>query len=183
MSLYFNGPYASHHLIGTEIDTQHGKATITEFYDKREVWIKFHNTGYETTTTIYRVNAGTASDPTHPTVCGVGFMGEGEYNSATHEREYHMWNNMIRRCYQVANRPKEFKSYEGVTVATDWHNFQNFCEDIQWLIGYDDWLENEERYEIDKDLMCAALKLPKKVYSKETCCFLTASENSSIARK
>lgn len=84
---------------------------------------------------------------------------------------------MIRRCYSEKFL-NEYPSYKGVTVCERWHNFQKFCEDIKCLRGYDEW-KSELGYELDKDILCDKLNIYPKIYSPETCMFISKKENVS----
>ena len=45
---------------------------------------------------------------------------------------------MLQRCYDKKYQEIQ-PTYKGITVNSRWHNFQVFCEDIQYLEGYQDW--------------------------------------------
>ena len=48
----------------------------------------------------------------------------------TNHRLYHIWYNMLQRCYNPKN--KQYKDYggRGITVCERWHLVENFIEDI-----------------------------------------------------
>lgn len=111
-------------------------------------------------------------------IFGVGFVGEGENKVSicgVRTKEYLTWWRMLERCYNIKKR-NVFKNYEGCTVEERWFNFQNFCEDIKEIKGYSEWKKNTEKmkYSLDKDIKIKGNKL----YSKDTCLFVTISENS-----
>ena len=118
-------------------------------------------------------------NPNKPRVYGVGYLGQGEYNAFQDKhttKRYRAWNAMLRRCYSEEYK-KLYPSYKDCTVDPRWHNFQNFCEDIQELEGYEEWKNNTEprKYTLDKDI-----KQPNtitKVYSKDTCVFISEVSN------
>ena len=127
------------------------------------------------------IKTGEVKNYFHKSVYGIGCLGKGKHKPSrtvkgkvVHSREYVLWNAILRRCYSeesLAKRP----SYEKVTVDTRWFNFQNFCEDLPFIECYDLWMKNSERYDLDKDLK--QIGITEKVYSKDTCKFVTASEN------
>ena len=80
---------------------------------------------------------------------------------------YQKWKSMLYRVYKT--REKE-KSYEKCSVCDEWLTFSNFKS----------WMETQdwEGKQLDKDL----LLLGNKVYSPETCCFIYADLNVSIAK-
>jgi hypothetical protein len=118
---------------------------------------------------------GKIKNPNKPNVLGVGFIGEGDavcYVSNNNTREYNAWHSMITRChcpkYQALN-----PSYIGCSIDPRWHSFNNFWNDIKNLENYDRWKLNIEKMELDKDLKI----LGNKLYSKDTCMFVTEKEN------
>ncbi len=101
-------------------------------------------------------------------VCGVG-INDAEYS--VRERIggtrlfcqfYLKWAGMLRRCY---SGDKTFKTYSECYVCDEWLTFSNFKS----------WMENQdwEGKHLDKDLLAAG----NKVYSPETCCFISPSLN------
>lgn len=83
---------------------------------------------------------------------------------------YRKWKGMIARCY--SSRLK-YKMYEDVWVCEEWHSFMNFRK----------WMETQdwEGKCLDKDL----LVIGNKVYSPETCIFVSSAVNSfcQVSRK
>lgn len=80
---------------------------------------------------------------------------------------YEKWKSLLLRCYDVkhqATRPK----YSGCFVCEEWLTFSNFKA----------WMEKQdwEGKELDKDL----LVMGNKLYSPETCVFITHQVNSFI---
>lgn len=72
-------------------------------------------------------------------------------------------------------------SYKDVVTCERWKSFQNFSEDIKSLTGYSLWKESYSGYEydLDKDIKVKG----NKVYSKETCMFVSRKENTSRENK
>ncbi len=81
---------------------------------------------------------------------------------------YKTWHNMINRCYSQSYS-KRFTAYLGCTVDESWHYFMTFK----------DWMETQdwEGQHLDKDLLIDG----NKVYSPETCCFISRSINNFIS--
>lgn len=110
-------------------------------------------------------------------VCGIG-VNDADYNvyitAKTGEGNkrkiiwkcpfYIRWANMFRRCYGDKYQER-FPTYIGCSVCEDWYYFSNFKA---WM-EQQDW---EEKH-LDKDLLLAG----NKVYSPETCVFLTPEVN------
>ena len=77
---------------------------------------------------------------------------------------YRVWLNMLQRCYSTKFQEKH-PTYEGCSVSEEWLRFSNFRA---WMV-VQDW----EGKQLDKDLLFEG----NKVYSKETCVFVTRSVN------
>ena len=141
---------------------------IIEFKDEYRVRLK---------TTYNLCKRGEIKNPYHPTLYNVGYLGmyKGEKLVASRfKREYEVWSKMIARCYNKSLIPKS-----GITptVCKRWHCFANFLEDLPLIENYNLWLTNpKQRVALDKDLKQPTTE--NKIYSLETCIFLTASDNS-----
>ena len=78
---------------------------------------------------------------------------------------YQVWKSMIDRCYSTKTQERS-PTYQECTVATEWltfSNFKNWMEKQQW-----------EGNQLDKDLLIKG----NKVYSEDTCLFVTQMVNS-----
>ncbi len=77
---------------------------------------------------------------------------------------YETWTGMIKRCYYDKYQDK-YPTYIGCIVTNEWHSFMAFKS----------WMETQdyENKQLDKDL----LFIGKKVYSPETCIFVTCQVN------
>jgi hypothetical protein len=126
------------------------------------------------------IKKGNIKNPNCPSVYGVGYVGQGRWSSVSNgknTKEYRTWVHMIRRCYSERFQKKN-TSYRGTTVDEKWFCFQNFCDDIQNLFGYEDW-KNNLGYELDKDILCEKMKIYPKIYAPETCIFVSKKINVS----
>lgn len=99
-------------------------------------------------------------------------------------REYQIWKDMIRRCFSknTESERRRHATYDGVKVCDRWLVFSKFLEDLPLIEGYALW-KNQKGYELDKDKKQQGLENKDKIYSVETCCFITHEENVSIATK
>lgn len=83
---------------------------------------------------------------------------------------YIKWTDMISRCYNKHN--KDYKTYgaRGITVCEEWKLFSNFAKwfGMNYISGF----------VLDKDLLSTG----SKIYSPETCVFISNKENISISR-
>jgi hypothetical protein len=77
---------------------------------------------------------------------------------------YKTWSAMLKRCYHKTTILQQ-PTYDGCSVCIEWHTFSNFKA----------WMETQdwEGKELDKDLLVK----DNKVYSPETCVFISSSLN------
>lgn len=77
---------------------------------------------------------------------------------------FQTWKNMLKRCYSTKFQEHN-KTYVGCTISEEWHTFSNFKV----------WMETQdfEGLQLDKDLLVVG----NKVYSPETCVFVTEMVN------
>jgi len=80
---------------------------------------------------------------------------------------YRVWINMIERCYSKVKHQRH-PTYKECTVDANWLIFSNFKE---WM-KTQDWKNKD----LDKDL----LVYENKLYSKNTCIFISHTLNSVI---
>lgn len=160
---------------GTILPTRKwGEVRILEYLGAKDVTVEFLNTGTVRTTRSELIRKGIVDDPMHPSVFGVGFMGDGPYGSRTHRKEYQTWKGVLERCYcpkLKSVRP----TYVGVTCNPQWHNFQEFAEWCQWQKGF-----GLKGWELDKDLI--SMQTGSRQYSPETCVFVPQELNAFLTK-
>ena len=135
------------------------------------------------------INKAELRDLNFKTLHDIGYLGYGEHKSVDKNiqtKEYKLWNRVITRCY--SEKSKESRpTYKDVTVEERWHCFQNFCEDLPSIKGYENWINDESEgrcnIEFDKDILCEKLNINPKVYSRDTCMFVTQAENLEQSSK
>lgn len=140
----------------------------------RKATVKFLDTGTVTDVLKGNLIRGEVKDRNKPTVVGVGYIGYGKYDKrckTEHLKAYMCWHNMLIRCYDSSYH-KSSPTYYECSVVDEWHNFQNFAE---WY--YDNYPKDGSSYQLDKDKLVNG----NKIYSPETCVFLTHAENAIIA--
>lgn len=151
--------------------------SVTYYRNSSDVGIIFHdNFGWNTSVTASNLVRGGFKNFYHPSVCGVGYMGVGEYKmykKGVVTREYRVWLGVIQRCYSERQKSKKFNTYSDCSVCEEWHNFQNFAE---WYTSHEFY---NLGYELDKDIKVKG----NRVYSKENCCLVPAYINLLIHTK
>ena len=80
---------------------------------------------------------------------------------------YRTWSSMLGRCYSSKHQNKQ-PTYKGCSVSEEWLTFSNFKR----------WMEQQDFVgkQLDKDLLFEG----NKVYSAETCVFVTKMVNTFI---
>jgi len=116
-----------------------------------------------------------------PSIAGVGYI--GKLIQKDHKREYSIWKHMLHRCYNEYDDNYHKYGFLGVSVAERWFDFENFVVDIPSIENYDKILFDSKVLQLDKDKKQIDLPIGKRIYSLETCCFLTAQENLFYSRK
>lgn len=144
-----------------------GKVEVLDYRGWCNVHYRFIDTGYSGVTRAYLIRTGSLRDPYGVAVKGKGYTGKGEYDSR--DNAHKIWSSIMNRCYDEGYKLKN-PTYEGCTVSDEWLNYQNFAE---WY--YTNYPEDDQgtRYEVDKDIKVEGNKL----YSPDTCLFVTPIEN------
>lgn len=145
----------------------YGPFVVIAYNGAQDVLVKFIETGYTTSAESGSIRKGDVKDRLKPTVCGVGYIGDGGYKASIkglQTNSYQIWLGMMKRCYSDKFQIRH-PTYIGCTVCEDWHNFQNFAEwfDLNYIDGF----------ELDKDIRIDG----NKIYSPETCLFVSHSDN------
>lgn len=151
--------------------------TIEKYISDIDLWVKFRD-GYKVHTNYQRFKQGMVRNPNNRTICGVGYMGEGQYNSKDDEKIYNIWVCMIRRCYDKIDQ-KKHPSYNGVKVSKEFLCFQNFAE---WYYQ-NHWQYENEKMHIDKDLLQWEKDNKDKIYSPDTVVIIPETLNKIIECK
>ena len=69
-------------------------------------------------------------------------------------------------------RVNELETYKDIEIDKRWLYLSNFAHDIKELPGYNEWLTDRD-YQLDKDIKISG----SKIYSRDTCMFVTRKEN------
>ncbi|OME54064.1 hypothetical protein BSK59_15900 [Paenibacillus odorifer] len=132
------------------------------------------DSGFTLTTSYDAIRHGRIKDGYHTSVCGVGYL--GNIKRKGFEKEYNVWVNMIKRCYETGTTAYEAYGAKGVSVCGLWHSFENFVNDIPLIDGFDKDEFYGGKLQLDKDIKQEDEY--EKVYSLETCKFVSKQENS-----
>jgi len=169
-------------VIGEILENKSGQkyvvlATEGKSKSNNQKWrIRFLDTGYETVVEKVQMKRGKIKDRFARDILGVGYIGNADV--VTNRRSYNIWHKMLRRCYDVTDNSYINYGGKGVTVAEEWCSFEQFVKDIPLIDGYDQSLFEAGVLNLDKDMK--QMKAETKIYSLNTCTFLTKTKNSAI---
>ena len=100
-----------------------------------------------------------------PIMCKIGYRGLEDVDCTT--ESYIKWHDMIHRCYNEKFHKRQ-PQYKGCTVCVEWLNYSNF------KIWYDKHKIPGMTLDLDKDILFKE----NKIYSPETCCFVSHTINA-----
>ena len=148
-----------------------GTLEVIEYINFSKVRVRFLATGYEKFARATSIRNGAVKDLLVPSVCGIGYLGEGTCKVSANGRStkvYSTWLGMLVRCYDPKTQIRQ-PTYVGCSVAKEWQCFQTFAT----------WFNEHyiDGYHLDKDI-----KVPgNKVYGPDTCMFVSRDENNSAS--
>lgn len=152
-----------------------GDMVVVDYINNNNVTVQFVDTGYETSAKWVNIENGNIKDKYCPSICGIGFIAEGSHLLSINGKKtkpYQVWRDMLARCY-CPKRQSKSPTYKGCTICDDWHNFQVFAE---WYVN--NCPTDGGSYHLDKDIKIKG----NKIYSPDTCMFVTPAENIIAAR-
>lgn len=93
---------------------------------------------------------------------------------------YSVWASMKSRCLNKKNPAYKAYGGKGVMICESWVNsFENFYNDMWCSYPDDGVLKNGKvLYFLDKDILCREKMVYPKVYSKDTCSWVTRKQNN-----
>ncbi len=143
----------------------YGKFEVIGGKNTHKVEIRFIDTGYTSVVKLTDVLRGKVRDYLAPSMYNRGVLGSRDIENI---KAYKVWRDMLKRCYCSKYHSKN-KTYLDCEVSEDWWDLREFTKwfDINYIEG---------TY-LDKDIKVKG----NKVYSKDTCLFVTPQENSEEA--
>lgn len=166
--------------VGYKFTTNSGwEGEVIEWNDAFNVVVQWQD-GSKSIETWNYVASGGIKPLFQPSVCGVGYVGEGRfvprgYKNLPNNKEYASeelyayWQRMLTRCYNEKEQQKpSSKAYIGCSVNDEWHNFQNFAT---WALSDPHYGKHDDLgkiWHLDKDI----LVIGNKVYGPKNCLFV-----------
>jgi hypothetical protein len=169
---------AKYKYLNKRFTNKHGcSGFVLKYVNASEVYFQF-DSGWVGCFTIQNIRNGKFRDKMQPSVFGIGFFGDGPYKSKENgkiTKSYRAWTNMLKRCYDEKSQAKT-PTYKGCTVDKNWHNYQTFAK---WF--EENYPNDGKKYDLDKDYLVKG----NKIYSADTCCFLSHQQNTetSVAKR
>ena len=134
--------------------------------------IRFTGTGHTKIAKRSAIVGGNVKDPYYKSILGVACIGNAKDVMGC--RFYRAWRNMLDRVYSSTRH--NFNSYKDVKIADRWHCFEYFLKDVTKLPEYDRVLFDAGLIQLDKD----AINKDAKLYSLETCSWITSKQNIDL---
>ena len=154
------------------------KMVIVEYRKNSDVDIYFPKYNWTAKNKEYNhFKKGEIKCPYEPRYYGKGYLGEGKYivcENKKLKREYKIWYNMLKRCYDPKFQEKE-PTYKGCAVEEYLLNFQNMGA---W-INENYYEVPGERMHLDKDI----LNKGNKIYSRDKCIFVPQRINNLFTKR
>ena len=151
----------------------------------RKFEIEFLNTRYRTTASYSAIRHGNVKDKMVPNIIGIGFIGS-DIKITTDPLTftlYKVWNDMLHRCYNITDKDYPIYGGLGIKVSPEWFNFTTFMNDAKLLPGFNFKLEFPEEYQLDKDYLQLNIPKSQRIYSKETCIWISKFDNIMIMNR
>lgn len=147
----------------------------------KKVRVKFINTGYETDVVLRFALLGVVKD---------GSLTYAERVKPVLDKEEHekriiyilktRWKAMMDRCYNSNSQSYAGYGVYGVKVCDYWHDVNNYIKSIPSVLRYRFFYQNPTQYFMDKDYLQLHLPKEQRIYSPETCIFLSLEDNSNL---
>lgn len=150
------------------------KCEIVHYESCKKVKVRFlDDFKYETTVPLADLRKGYVKNPFAPAVCGVGYLGVGEYSPSIDGKKtlaYVQWHGVVRRSYDLEYKNKQ-NSYKNTNMCEEWHCYNTYAE---WFYQQKGW---DKGFHLDKDILGNG----NHTYSPETCCLVPAEINSLVS--
>lgn len=146
--------------------------------DRRRFLISFIETRTKKDVSIREILNGEVKDNYYPKIFGVGCIGNGHKKG--NKSLYNRWLCMLTRCYDESSTNYIAYGAKGITVDHRWHCFEYYLEDVVTLEGFDKNLLEKGLIELDKDFLQINESKSNKLYSKETCMWVSKQLNCDV---
>ena len=153
-------------------------------YDKKSrlFEIEFLDTGYRTIVTRSSLYHPKIKDRMIPCICNVAYLGQEDIFSIDSKNKiiYKIWEDIIARCYNPKDTSYEHYGAVGVRVSDRWLSYRNFENDVKLKPNYERKLLEPHMFHLDKDFLQSHIPVSQRIYSNETCIWISMYENALI---
>lgn len=160
-------------LISEEIRNNESGRKIVRNYK-----IRFLKSGYECIKESSTILKGDIKDNLQYDILdGKACFGYGDIHKNHTKEIYRNYHSLLRRIYDPKSAAYNRYGKLGVKICDRWHRYDYFLDDLDRIPNF-----NKEKYsngelQLDKDILQQNIPNNKKIYSLETCTFITPSEN------
>lgn len=149
---------------------------------RNKILIQFINTGFVCETILYNALDGRVSDKTLNRInTDYSINRFIDYESHINNLLKVMYSHMVSRCYNKSDKKYNAYGKIGVRVCNNWLNsIDSFLNDVRLIDGFDKYYNKPFMYSIDKDYKQMHLPKSKRIYSKDTCIFLSIQDNTNL---
>lgn len=158
------------------LNNQGSLMKIIKYIDRKNIIVQFQDEyKFEVKAQYSGFLSGEIKNPYFPSVHGVGIIGNKYHVSINGlaTKEYKTWKTMLTRCFDKRTKERQ-PTYKDAICCKEWLLFENFYEWLHSQENFGKWLDNNNRWAIDKDILVKG----NKVYSPETCCLVPMNVNS-----
>jgi hypothetical protein len=168
---------SEHKYLNKQFTTTSGQTgVVVKYVNSKEVYFKFDATGWVGCFSMDNIRSGKVKDKMFPSVCGTGFIGDGEYKASVkgkRDKSYLSWMGMIQGCYDEKYMEMQ-STHKGYSVVEEWHNYQNYAE---WY--YDNLPDDGKEYRVSR--MDAIYG--DKIFSPESCCLVPVGRKQKFPKQ
>lgn len=151
------------------------------YHEKSRLFeIEFLDTGYHTIVTRGSIYNGKIKDRLIPTINNVAYIGQEDLFSLDYTEKciYKVWEGIIARCYNKNDHNYQKYGAIGVKVSDRWLSYRNFENDVKIKPNYERKLLEPTMFHLDKDFLQRHIPINQRVYSNETCIWVSMYENA-----
>lgn len=149
---------------------------------RNRVLIKFINTGYEYDVIAYNALDGRVMDKTLNCISNDYDINRYiNYENHINNILRTIYSHMIDRCYNTNSQKYSSYGAIGIKVCDKWlQNINTFIDDAKIIDQYNKFYNRPYAYQLDKDYKQIHLPKNQRIYSKNTCIFLSNQDNINI---
>lgn len=149
--------------------------------DNQRFFVRFKDTGCIIDASYGAIRHGRIRDYMKPKIAGVGFVGSDIVITDEFIIDFYKpWNDMLNRCYNESDGDYKYYGALGIRVDPRWFNFTNFLFDAMFLPNFEKRMAFPQIYQLDKDYLQINLPKGQRVYSRDTCMWLSKYDNTII---